>query len=101
MDNRPRWFVLGSGLLAVFTLSVFGTYYHRWIVGVAAAFGITVVLNLVYRYSHLAALFMYGPNGEELFRGVEGILRASALCKAARVQVRPGPLGAPHREILL
>lgn len=48
-----------------------------------------------------ASLFMYGPNAEALFHGVEGILRASSLCKRAIVQVRPGPMGTPHREVLL
>ena len=48
-----------------------------------------------------AALFMYGPDGERLFKGVELALRAYPLCKNARVLIRPGPPGTPAREVRL
>ncbi len=48
-----------------------------------------------------ATLFMYASDAEDLFRGVEATLRASSLCKNARVQIRPGPPGTVHREVRL
>jgi len=48
-----------------------------------------------------ATLFMYGPDGERLFAGVEAALRAYPLCKNARVVIRPGPPGTPSREVRL
>ena len=163
MDNRPRWFVLGSTLLAVFTLSFFGNYYHQWLVGIGAALAAITFSHLVYGFVRRrsgrpaqpsknqqavivrlspprrgvtegsdddlstletaltqviekqavgeydgneigeagAVLYMYGVNAEDLFRAVEGTLRSSSLCKSARVQVRPGPPGTAHREIIL
>ena len=46
-------------------------------------------------------LFMYGADGERMFEAVEPILRASPLCKGARVQVRPGGPDTPTREVRL
>ena len=46
-------------------------------------------------------LFMYGADAEQLFRGVEDVLRAYPLCSNARVVIRHGPLGAPERELRL
>ncbi|HMG19521.1 MAG TPA: hypothetical protein VK573_12405 [Gemmatimonadales bacterium] len=48
-----------------------------------------------------AVLYMYGEDGERLFRAVEPTLRASRLCSNARVLIRPGPPGTPSREIRL
>ena len=48
-----------------------------------------------------AVLFMYGPDGERLFQGVEAALRAYPLCKKARVLIRPGPPGTAPREVRL
>ena len=48
-----------------------------------------------------ATLFMYASSAEDLFRGVESTLRSSALCKNARVHIRPGPPGTPYREVHL
>jgi hypothetical protein len=163
LDNRPRWFVLSSSLLAVFALSFFGNYYHRWLLGIGAAVAIVAATNLLYGFVRLRALkparpkkdqqavivllppphrepsdepaedlwtletllsdviereglgeydgndigesgailYMYGSSAETLFRGVEATLRSSSLCKNARVQLRAGPPGSPHREIQL
>lgn len=163
LDNRPRWFVLSSVLLAVLTLSFFGNYYHQWLIGVGAALAITAVSNLLYGFVRRrsmmparpsknqqavivrlspprrrgtnasdddlstleteltqvieqrdvgeydgneigeagAVLYMYGVNAESLFRAVESTLRSSSHCRGARVHVRPGPPGTPHREIIL
>lgn len=48
-----------------------------------------------------AILYMYGPDAERLFSGIESVLRAYPLCKGARVVVRSGGLGAPEREVRL
>ena len=48
-----------------------------------------------------ATLFMYASSAEDLFKGVESTLRSSALCRNARVQIRPGPPGTPSREVRL
>ncbi len=48
-----------------------------------------------------ATLFMYGSDGERLFRGIEAALRAYPLCRKARVLIRPGPPGTPPREVRL
>src|SRR5438477_4676628 len=48
-----------------------------------------------------ATLFMYGPNGDRLFAGIEAALRAYPLCRNARVLIRPGPPGTPARELRL
>lgn len=163
VDNRPRWFVLSSGLLAVFALSLLGNYYHRWLLGIAVAVAIVAVSNVLYgvvrhrsprptrppdgeqsvivRLAPLlreaaenpahdlgtletllteviereglgeydgnqigeggAVLYMYGSSAENLFHGVEATLRSSPLCKNARIQLRAGPPGTPHREIQL
>jgi hypothetical protein len=46
-------------------------------------------------------LFMYGPDAEKLFAGIEGTLRAYPLCGGARVVIRRGGPGAAQREIRL
>jgi hypothetical protein len=46
-------------------------------------------------------LFMYGPDAERLFEGIEAALKAYPLCQNARVVVRRGSPGAPEREIRL
>lgn len=46
-------------------------------------------------------LFMYGPDAERLYGGIEGVLRDYPLCRNARVVIRRGDLGAPERELRL
>lgn len=46
-------------------------------------------------------LFMYGPDAERLFAGIESTLRGYPLCQAARVEVRRGGPGTPSREFRL
>jgi hypothetical protein len=46
-------------------------------------------------------LFMYGPDAERLYAGVEGVLREYPLCQNARVVIRRGGLDAPEREVRL
>jgi hypothetical protein len=46
-------------------------------------------------------LYMYAPNAEALFAGIEPILLAYPLCQNARVIVRQGGPGSQAREILL
>jgi hypothetical protein len=46
-------------------------------------------------------LYMYGPDAEKLFAGIEGVLRASPLCNGARVEIRRGGPGAESRELRL
>jgi hypothetical protein len=48
-----------------------------------------------------AILYMYGPDAERLFAGVEGTLRAYPLCQGARVVIRRGGHGAEQRELIL
>ena len=48
-----------------------------------------------------AILFMYGPDAERLFVGIEQTLRDYPLCQGARVEIRRGGPGAPQREIRL
>ena len=48
-----------------------------------------------------ATLFMYGPDGDRLFAGIEAALRAYPLCRNARVLIRPGPPGTTARELRL
>lgn len=48
-----------------------------------------------------AVLFMYGPDAEAMFSGIEATLRSYPLCSNARVVIRQGPSGAPQREIRL
>ena len=46
-----------------------------------------------------ATLFMYGPDAERLFAGIESTLRAYPLCQNARVIIRRGAPGAAQREV--
>jgi len=46
-------------------------------------------------------LFMYGPDAERLFAGIEPILRGYPLCQGARVEIRHGGPGAQTREVRL
>jgi hypothetical protein len=46
-------------------------------------------------------LFMYGPDAERLFDGIEQTLRGYPLCQGARVEIRRGVPGAPQRELRL
>lgn len=46
-------------------------------------------------------LFMYAPDAERLFAGIESTLRAYPLCHGARVVIRRGGPGAEQREIRL
>ena len=46
-------------------------------------------------------LFLYGPDAERLFVGVEQTLRDYPLCQGARVIIRRGGPGAPQREFRL
>ena len=46
-------------------------------------------------------LFMYGPDAERLFAGIEQTLRDYPLCQGARVEIRRGGPGAPQREVRL
>jgi hypothetical protein len=46
-------------------------------------------------------LFLYGPDAERMFGGIEGVLRDYPLCQNARVVIRRGELGAPERELRL
>lgn len=48
-----------------------------------------------------ATLYMYGPDAERLFAGIESILREYPLCQGARVEIRRGAPGAPLREVRL
>jgi hypothetical protein len=48
-----------------------------------------------------ATLFMYGPDAERLFNGVEETLRGYPLCQGARVEIRRGGPGAQQRELRL
>jgi hypothetical protein len=48
-----------------------------------------------------ATLYMYGPDAERLFSGIEATLRAYPLCRGARVVVRKGGPGAEKREVTL
>jgi hypothetical protein len=46
-------------------------------------------------------LYMYGPDAEKLFAGIEQLLRAYPLCKGARVEIRRGGPDAESREVRL
>lgn len=48
-----------------------------------------------------AVLYMYGPDAERLFSGVEATLREYPLCQGARVVIRRGGPGAEQRELHL
>ena len=46
-------------------------------------------------------LFLYGPDAERLFSGIEAVLRGYPLCRNARVVIRQSGPGAPQREVRL
>jgi hypothetical protein len=46
-------------------------------------------------------LYMYGPDADLLFAGVESVLRAYPLCKEGVAVIRRGPPGSPEREVSL
>ncbi len=46
-------------------------------------------------------LFMYGPDAERLFAGIEPVLRAHPLCHGARAVIREGQPGTEARQVLL
>ena len=48
-----------------------------------------------------AVLYMYGPDAERLFAGVEKTLRDYPLCAGARIVIRRGGLEAEQRELTL
>jgi hypothetical protein len=48
-----------------------------------------------------ATIYMYGPDAERLFAGVEKTLHSSPLCHGARAIVRSGGPGAIQREVIL
>lgn len=49
----------------------------------------------------VVTLFLYGPDGERLFSGIEATLRAYPLCQGARVEIRRGADGSLRREVRL
>jgi len=48
-----------------------------------------------------ATLFMYGPDAERLFKGIETTLRNSLLSSRSRVVIRYGPPGSKEKIIQL
>jgi hypothetical protein len=44
-------------------------------------------------------VFLYGPDAERLYAGIEPVLRTYPLCANARVVIRSGGAGAPEREV--
>ena len=46
-------------------------------------------------------VFLYGPDADKLFAGIEATLRAYPLCKGARVVLRYGGAGATEKELKL
>jgi hypothetical protein len=46
-------------------------------------------------------LYMYAPDAEKLFAGVEAVLRDYPLCQGAEVTIRWGKPGAPERKITI
>jgi hypothetical protein len=46
-------------------------------------------------------LYMYGPDAEKLFAGVEPVLRAYPLCRGAHVAIRHGGPGSSQRDLTL
>ena len=46
-------------------------------------------------------LYMYGPDAEKLFNGIESVLRAYPLCQEGFVRIRSGPPGAAERQVPL
>lgn len=51
--------------------------------------------------SNETIIYMYGPDAEALFAGIEATLRAYPLCQNARVQIRKGGPGSTAREVKL
>jgi hypothetical protein len=47
------------------------------------------------------ALYMYGPDADRLFAGIEGTLRGYPLCQGARVVIRYGGPGSNEKEVRL
>lgn len=48
-----------------------------------------------------SVLYMYGPDADALFSGIEATLSAYPLCANARVVIRKGGPGAAAREVCL
>jgi hypothetical protein len=48
-----------------------------------------------------ATMYMYGPDAERLFSGIQATLRAYPLCQGAKIIVRKGGPGSPQREVKL
>jgi hypothetical protein len=46
-------------------------------------------------------VYLYGPDAEKLFAGVEAVLRRNPLCQGARVVIRRGAPGAEARVVVL
>lgn len=46
-------------------------------------------------------LYMYGPDAERLYAGIEQTLRDYPLCESARIVIRTGGPGAVEREVRL
>jgi hypothetical protein len=46
-------------------------------------------------------LYMYGPDAERLYTGIESVLKNYPLCKNARVVIRYGEPGSAERTIVL
>jgi hypothetical protein len=46
-----------------------------------------------------ATFYMYGPDADRLFAGIEPTLRSDPRCRNARVEIRRGVPGAPVREV--
>ena len=44
-------------------------------------------------------IFLYGPNADALYAGIEPILKKHSLCQLSRAIVRKGPPGSAQREI--
>lgn len=48
-----------------------------------------------------AILFISGPDGEAVFRGIEPVLRACPLCRGGVARISPSASGSPEREVSL
>jgi hypothetical protein len=46
-----------------------------------------------------ATFYIYGPDADRLFAGIEPTLRSDPRCRNARVEIRRGVPGAPVREV--
>ena len=46
-----------------------------------------------------ATFYMYGPDADRLFAGIEPTLRSDSRCRNARVEIRRGVPGTPVREV--